>query len=64
MIARYINAQYKVSIAKACHLSSLARANYYRQKQRKPVDDEIASTLKDLASRHKRWGCDMMVAYL
>ena len=64
MIARYINAQYKVSISKACHLSSLARANYYRQKQRKPVDDEIATTLKELASRHKRWGCDMMVAYL
>ena len=64
MVASYINSHYKISITRSCQLSSLARSNYYREKQRKPVDDEIVSTLKRLASQHKRWGCDKMTAYL
>jgi putative transposase len=59
-----MKSHHKISIMRACELMVLAKASYYRQKQRKPVDDEIASTLKRLASRYKRWGCDKMIAYL
>ena len=63
MIANYIKTHYNLSIRKSCQFLNLSRANYYRQNQRKPADDAIASALKTLASKHKRWGCDKMIAY-
>ena len=64
MLVSYMNSHYKISINRGCQLLALAKATYYREKQRKPIDDEIGATLKTIASRHKRWGCDKMIAYL
>jgi putative transposase len=64
MMANYIRTNYNLSITKSCRFLNLSRANYYRPSQRHSADDDIASALKKLASRHKRWGCDKMIAYL
>jgi putative transposase len=64
MMANYIRKHCNLSITKSCQFLNLSRADYYRENQRNSVNDEIASVLKTLASRHKRWGCDKMIAYL
>ncbi|QNR82221.1 IS3 family transposase [Piscirickettsia salmonis] len=64
MLATYLKDEHKLSLVVACNLVTLPRASYYRKKQHQSDNAEIISELKTLASKHKRWGCDKMVAYL
>ncbi|WP_282435279.1 IS3 family transposase [Piscirickettsia salmonis] len=63
-MATYLKDEHKLSLVVACNLVTLPRASYYRKKQHQSDDAEIISEIKTLASKHKRWGCDKMVAYL
>lgn len=65
MFVNYIKENHRISVYRSCKLMDLSCASYYRKRQRHSLEDrEIIEALRQLASRHKRWGCDKMIAYL
>lgn len=64
MLVDYLHHSHGISINRSCALIGIGQSTYYRPVIRYEGDKEIVAALQTLASKHKRWGCDKMAAYL